>query len=144
MLKHRERTALVVSVGRSLEAAERWIPTLAGRGLSAHDEHHSKPLLLGYVRRDLLATDGRVKELERQMDRFAQTKGFSMGLKYVEKPGMGPVAFEALIESVTEHEVTAVILPSMLHFAVLGAPLNIREMFERATGARVLVLTGVS
>jgi hypothetical protein len=108
--------------------------------LSAYGEDYTKPMLLGYVRRDLLVTDGQVNQIERQMAVFAKAEGFSMGFTYVEKPGTWPTAFEALIESVSRYEVTAVVLPSMLHFAVLGAPLNIKEMFERATGARVLLL----
>lgn len=98
------------------------------------------PTLLGYVRRDLLVIDGQVNLIEREMATFAKARAFSMGFTYVEKPRTWPAAFEALLESVTRHEVTAVVLPSMLHFAVLGAPLNIRDMFERATGARVLML----
>ncbi|WP_232828080.1 hypothetical protein [Kribbella monticola] len=108
--------------------------------MSPHDEDFTRPLLLGYVRRDLLVTDGQVGELERQMTKFAQKEGFSMGFTYVEKPGTQPAAFEALFESVKRYEVTAVVLPSLLHFAVLGASHDIRDSFERATGARVLVL----
>lgn len=135
----REWTAPTVLVGQVLEAAERRLPALAGRRLKAYADF-TKPLLLGYVRRDLLVTDGQVSELERQMALFAQEEGFSMGFTYVEKPGTWPAAFEALTESVNRHEVTAVVLPSLLHFAVLGASHDIKNMFERATGARVLVL----
>jgi hypothetical protein len=74
------------------------------------------------------------------MCRFAQTEGFSMGSTYVEKPGTWPAAFEALIESVKRYDVSAVVLPSLLHFAVLGAPDGIKDIFERATGAQVIVL----
>jgi hypothetical protein len=137
MLNRRERAAPAVPVVRFLEAAERRFPALAGRRLSAHHENYTLTTLLGYVRRDLLVTDGQVNQIERQMAEFAKAEGFSMGFTYVEKPGTWPAAFEALIESVTRNEVTAVVLPSMLHFAVLGAPLNIKEMFERATPNRL-------
>ena len=140
MLTCRERRAPTALVGRFLEAVEQRLPTLAGRGVTAYDEDFTKPLLLGYVRRDLLVTDGQVNQLERQMARFAQTGGYSMGSTYVEKPGTWPAAFEALVGSVNRYELTAVVLPSILHFAVLGSPLNIKETFERATGARVLIL----
>lgn len=121
------------------KATQRRLPTLAGR-VSPYDEDFTKPLLLGYVRRDLLVTDGQVTQLEQQMTKFAMTEGFSTGFTYVEKPGTWPAAFEALMESVNRYEVTAVVLPSLLHFAVLSAPYDIRDRFERATGARVLVL----
>jgi len=108
--------------------------------VSACDEDFTHPLLLGYVRRDLLVTGGQVGELERQMAKFAQKEGFSMGFTYVARPGTRPVAFEALFESVKRYEATAVVLPSLLHFAVLGASCDVRDSFEQATGARVLVL----
>lgn len=140
MLTRREWTAPAILVGQALDAAEQRLPPLAGRRVSAHDEDFTKPLLLGYVRRDLLVTDGQVNQLEREMAKFAQTEGFSMGFTYVEKPGTWPAAFEALVESVTRYDITAVVLPSLLHFAVLDAPHDIKDMFERATGARVMVL----
>jgi hypothetical protein len=139
MLTRGEGTTPAFLVRPVLEATQRRLPTLAGR-VSAYDEDFSKPLLLGYVRRDLLVTDGQVSQLEREMAKFAMTEGFSMGFTYIEKPGTWPAAFEALVESVDRYEVTAVVLPSMLHFAVLGASHDIKDMFERATGARVLVL----
>lgn len=58
---------------------------------------------------------------------------------YVEQIESAPAAFEALIESVNRYEVTAVVIPSMLHFAVLSGPAAIKDQFEKATGARVLV-----
>ena len=140
MLNCREKATSPASlVGRCVEAAARRFPILARRSLNAYDED-VKPLLLGYIRRDLMVTDGQANELVRQMAMFAKAEGFSMGFTYIEKPGTWPAAFEAMIESVNRDEVTAVVLPSLLHFAVLGAPLNITDMFERATGARVLVL----
>lgn len=139
MLTRREWPTHSVLVGKVLEAAERCLPALARRRMSAYEDF-TKPLLLGYVRRDLLVTDGQVNQLEREMERFAQLEGFSMGFTYVEKPQTWPSAFEALVESVNRYDVTAVVLPSLLHFAVLGASHDIKDMFERATGARVLAL----
>jgi len=108
--------------------------------LSGFAEDFSKPLLLGYLRRDLLVVDSQVTELKREMADFAQAEGFAMGHTYVEKPESWPAAFEALIESVNRYQVTAVVLPGLLHFTGLGLPTGIRDSFERATGARVLVL----
>ena len=94
---------------------------------------------MGYLQRQLLVTDGQVETVKRELASFARAGGFSMGFTYVEQPGSWPAAFDALIEAVHRYDVTAVVLPSLLHFAVLGAPVNIRSTFERATGARVLV-----
>ena len=127
-------------VGSTMAAPQRHLSPLAGRGLSGFAEDFTKPLLLGYLRRDLLVVDSQVAELERQMADFAHADGFAMGHTYVEKPDSWPAAFEALIESVNRYEVTAVVLPSLLHFTGLGLPTDIRDSFERATGARVVVL----
>ena len=108
--------------------------------LTSVAENGVRPLLLGYVRRDLLVVDSQVTELERQMAVFAQAEGFTMGHTYVEKCDSWPAAFEALIESVNRDEVAAVVLPSLLHFALRDSPSHIKETFESATGARVLVL----
>jgi hypothetical protein len=64
------------------------------------------------------------------MCRFTQTEGFSMGSTYVEKSGTWPAAFEALIESVKRYVVPAVVLQSLLHFAVLGAPHGIKDILR--------------
>lgn len=127
-------------VGSTLGAAQRRLPPLAGRGLNGFAEDFTKPLLLGYLRRDLLVVDSQVTELARLMADFAQAEGFAMGHIYVEKLGSWPAAFEALIESVNRYEATSVVLPSLLHFAMHDSPFHIKETFERATGTRVLVL----
>jgi len=101
-------------------------------------EDYTRPILLGYVHRGLILTDGQMETAKQELVAFAQTEGFSMGFTYVEQPGTWPAAFAALIDAVNRYGVTAVVLPSLLHFAVFGVPTNIRDAFERATGARVL------
>jgi hypothetical protein len=59
----------------------------------------------------------------------------------VEHLETSPAAFEALVEAVNRYEVAAVVVPSMLHFALLSAPAAIKDRFEHMTGARVLVAT---
>ena len=135
-----EQPTVPTLVGSTVEATQRRLPALAGRGLSGFSEDFTKALLLGYLRRELLVVDSQVTELERQMAKFAEVEGFAMGHVYVEKPESWPAAFEALIESVNRYEITAVVLPSLLHFTGLGLPTDIRSSFQRATGARVLVL----
>ncbi len=98
-------------------------------------------LLLGYLRLDLLATDEEVVELEREMAGFARLNDFVMGRVHLEERGGWPAAFEALLESVARPEVSAVLLPSLLHFAMSDSPVRIRRVFEQTTGTRVLLLT---
>jgi hypothetical protein len=101
---------------------------------------NTRPLLLGYLRRDLLVVDSQVVGLEREMAAFAAAEGFAMGQIYVENRDNWLEAFGALAESISRNDVTAVVLPSLLHFAGIGMPDDRRNWFERATGARVLVL----
>lgn len=101
----------------------------------------TRPLLLGYVRRDLLSSDSAVEELVVQMAVFARREGFSMGYTYVERAATSFSALEALVEFVARTEDAAVVIPSPLHFLAIDGPINLREIFERATGTRVLMLT---
>jgi hypothetical protein len=125
-------TLLVVAVG----TAERSLPALARRGVVTD---YTRPLLLGYVRKHLLMTDGELDDTRERLKHFAQVEGFAMGTVFVEEIETSPAAFEALVEAVSRYEVTAVVVPSMLHFAVISAPAAIRDYFERATGVRVMV-----
>ncbi|MFC5260931.1 hypothetical protein ACFPJ1_02320 [Kribbella qitaiheensis] len=100
---------------------------------------HTRPLLLGYIRRHLLMTDAELDDAEERLGLFAEIEGFTLGSVYVEHLETIPAAFEALVEAVNRYEVTAVVVPSMLHFALLSAPAAIKDRFEHITGARVLV-----
>jgi citrate lyase beta subunit len=102
---------------------------------------YSMPLLLGYVLRPLLLTDDELVATRERLERFAAEEGFAMGTIYVEVAATTPAAFEALVEAVNRYDVTAVVVPSLLHFAALSAVKNIKDTFERATGARVIVAT---
>ena len=100
---------------------------------------HTRPLLLGYIRRHLLMTDAELDDAKERLGLFAEIEGFTLGTVYVEHLETTPAAFEALVEAVDRYEVTAVVVPSMLHFALLTAPAAIKDRFEHTTGARVLV-----
>jgi hypothetical protein len=87
----------------------------------------------------LLMTGDELEGVKGGLASFASCEGFRLKTIYVEQLVTMPAAFEALVEAVHRDQVAAVVLPSMLHLAVLGAPLEIKDIFERATGARVLV-----
>jgi len=100
-----------------------------------------KPLVLGYVRQHLLMTEDELDDVTSRLAYFASVEGFTTGTVFVEQCESTPAAFEALVQAICRHQATAVVLPSMLHFAVLGPPLAVRLTFERATGAQVLIAT---
>jgi len=100
---------------------------------------HTRPLLLGFVLRHLFMTDDEFAETKERLDQFAAAEGFAMGTIYCEETATSPAAFAALVEAVDRYEVTAVVVPSLLHLAALAVTHNIKDTFERATGARVMV-----
>jgi hypothetical protein len=100
---------------------------------------YTRPLLLGFVLKHLLMTDDELAETRERLEEFAAVEGFAMGTIYVEDTAITTAAFEALIDAINRYEVTAVVVPSLLHFAALSAVHNIKDTFERATGARVMV-----
>ena len=100
---------------------------------------YTRPLLLGYLRKHLLMTDEELDDTKERLAHFAHVEGFAMGLIFIEEVQTAPRAFQALIEAVIRDEVAAVVIPSMLHLAVLSAPTAIRDHFEHATGARIMV-----
>lgn len=111
--------------------------------MSDWGDDSTKPLLLGYIRRDLLTIEAQVHQLERAFEKYAQAEGYSMGFTFVEKPGNAPAAFERLIAEMLSPVLPAraVIVPSLFHFAVLDATrTDMRATFEKATGGRVVVL----
>lgn len=101
--------------------------------------NHTPPLVLGYLRKHLLMTEDELDDIRERLAYFAREEGFAMGTVYVEEIETSPAAFEALVNAANSYEISAVVLPSMLHFAVLGAPASIKEHFEHLTGARVMV-----
>jgi len=108
--------------------------------LEDFEEDPNKPLLLGYLRRDLLAAGRQVEELERLMTQFARAEGFSMGFTYVEEPTTWPSTFKALIAAVNRYQASAVIVPQLSHLTTSDASFDAKTTFEQETAARLLVL----
>lgn len=102
---------------------------------------YTRPLILGYVLKNLLMSDGELADIKVQLERFAAVEGFAMGTTYVEETETTPAALEALIAAVNRYEVTTVVIPSRLHFAALAVTHDVKDTFERATGARVVIAT---
>lgn len=136
MLPTRERPAPPRLVVPALGALGRGVPSLDGRG-SVTD--YSRPLLLGYARRDLYLSGRHVDDLKRELGKFAQLEGCLMGSVYVEDPETAPQAFDALVASVNRCQITAVVLPGLRHLALVGDPAEVRVRFARVTGARIML-----
>ncbi|GAB3835809.1 hypothetical protein [Kribbella italica] len=115
-------------------------PQSNGAIVNASDGGRGKPVVLGYMCRELLTGDRQVADLELRMKHFAEAEGLRLGFVYVEQAVARPVAFGALVESLAHSAGHAVLLPGLLHFAVLGPQDDIKPLFEWVTGARVLIL----
>jgi hypothetical protein len=92
----------------------------------------------GYLRKHLLMFDSELSRAEERLAHFADATGLELAAVFVEEIETVPAAFERFIRAVILDQVEVVLLPSLLHFAVLGAPGRIKENFEDATGARVV------
>jgi hypothetical protein len=138
MQTSREGTASSAPVGGALGALGSQVPAVARRG-ALSDVDYTRPLLLGYVLKHLLMTDGELADIKDQLEQFAEIEGFAMGTIYTEETETTPAAFEALIAAVNRYEVTTVVIPSRLHFAALAITHDVKDTFERATGARVVI-----
>ncbi len=104
------------------------------------DDENGGLVVLGYIRQHLLMTLTEVRYAKERLAYFAQQQGFRLGSVYVEQIETWPTAFEALLADAMRDSVRGVLVPSMLHFAVLGSPATIKGHFEHLTGTRVFAV----
>ncbi|MFD7158828.1 hypothetical protein ACFV9C_29805 [Kribbella sp. NPDC059898] len=94
-----------------------------------------------YIRAELLVSTSEVNRTKERLSAFAKTSGLELAAVFVEGDPQRPLlAFERFFQAVMRDHVPVVLLPSLLHLMVLGAPGRIREHFEAATEARVVTL----
>ncbi|HET6298198.1 MAG TPA: hypothetical protein VFG33_32780 [Kribbella sp.] len=107
------------------------------------DPDHARPPALGFVLKNLLMTDDELDDATERLASFAEQEGFMLRTIYLEECASSPTAFEALVANINADAITAVVIPSLLHLAALSAGTDMKNTFERATGARVLVASAV-
>lgn len=95
------------------------------------------------MRKHLLMFESEANRTRERLEYFANEAGYELAAVFIEEIQTWPAAFERLVHAVARDKVTIVILPSMLHFAVLGSPNNVKEYFEAATGAQVITTLDV-
>jgi hypothetical protein len=101
-------------------------------------DHRRRPLVLGYVRYELAGADGELATVEHHLSRYAARNGYHLGRVFIEPAADSLTAFEALVAAVERYGAAAVLVPTMLHVAMLRPPAAIKTHFEYLTGARVL------
>jgi DNA invertase Pin-like site-specific DNA recombinase len=100
-----------------------------------------RPLILGYVRVTANSDSTDVDRLRRQVADFAEREGFALGEVFVEVEASGSSAFAALIDAALARRADAVVVPALQHFGRLpGVRVAMRELLERRTGVRVVVM----
>lgn len=78
-----------------------------------------RPLLLGYIRADVLKDRADLPMVEAQLGAFADSESCSLGTVYVER-GSAPGAFAALMTEVTRDEdARGVVVPDLRHVTVV-------------------------
>jgi hypothetical protein len=81
--------------------------------------NHPRPILLGYIRADLLRSLAELPRVEAQLADFAAQEEFSLGTVYVEK-GTPPGAFQTLMAEVARDEANwGVLVPDLRHVTVV-------------------------
>jgi hypothetical protein len=77
--------------------------------------NNPRPLLLGYIRADVLTNGTALPAVEAELAAFADREEFSLGTVYVEK-GATPGAFHALMAEVNRNEAAwGVVVPDLRH-----------------------------
>jgi hypothetical protein len=80
---------------------------------------HIRPVLLGYIRADMLRNGTELPRVEAELQAFAVTEEFSLGTIYVEQRGASG-AFHALMSEMSRDEAArGVIVPDLRHLTVL-------------------------
>jgi hypothetical protein len=99
--------------------------------------NHPRPLLLGYIRADVLADGIGLCTVEAQLGAFADREEFALGTIYVEK-GDPPGAFHALLDEASRSESTpSVVVPDLRHVTLTEHLVMSRHLdFDRS---RILV-----
>jgi hypothetical protein len=96
----------------------------------------ARPVLLGYIRADVLRNGTELPKAEAQLETFAEREYFSLGTVYVER-GDAPGAFHALMAEVTRDEAAfGVVVPDLRHLTVVEQLILSRH----ADGASTAVL----
>jgi len=99
--------------------------------------NHPRPLLLGYIRADVLKDRADLPHVEAQLKDFAHREAFTLGVVYVER-GSAPGAFNALMTQVASDDAAhGVVVPDLRHVTVVEQLVLSRH----EEGARTAIFT---
>lgn len=99
--------------------------------------NHPRPLLLGYIRTDVLRSRTELPRVEAQLQACADREEFCLGTVYVEK-GHNPGAFDALMAEVSREEAAwGIVVPDLRHVGLVEQLVLTRH--DAGPGLAVLV-----
>jgi hypothetical protein len=96
-------------------------------------------IAVGYIRVHLPMTPEELADIEERLAQLAKRHGYHLEAVFTERPESTPAAFIELITAVNRYDADAVVLPSVMHLAVLGLPPQVIHHLEATTGTKVLV-----
>jgi hypothetical protein len=76
------------------------------------------PLLVGYIRADVLTGRAQLDRVEAQLHECAEREDFCLGTVFVER-GRNPGAFHALMDEVDREEAWGIVVPDLRHVGVV-------------------------
>jgi|GEM_PF-5610308 len=81
--------------------------------------NNPRPVLLGYIRADVVKSASRIRRVQAQLASFAHREVFSLGTVYVEE-GAGSGVFHSLLDELA-HDDSAwgVVVPDLRHLTVV-------------------------
>ena len=95
----------------------------------------------GYARIAAHASEQAVLDTRKDLAAYAEREGYTLTEVFMEREDSGSSEFAALIDAINRSEPPVVVVPSMCHFAHLpGLQTAMKDLIERETGARVLVI----
>jgi hypothetical protein len=78
-----------------------------------------RPVLLGYIRADVLRSAAKLRRVQAQLANFAHREVFSLGTVYVEKGASGGVFHSLMDELVRDDAAWGVVVPDLRHLTVV-------------------------
>lgn len=98
------------------------------------------PRAYAYVCGPLLICQPQLIRTRERLTTYAAEAGLELAAVLVEEDWLCLSAFERLFQATIRDQVEVILLPSLLHFAVLGSPRSIKASFEAVTGARIVTM----
>jgi hypothetical protein len=100
-----------------------------------------RPRAYAYLCVPLLICQPQVARSRERLATYAVDAGLELAAAFIEEDWLCLSAFERLFQATIRDKVEVILLPSMLHFTVLGSPRSIKSSFEVVTGARVVTIS---